>query len=420
MYKDLRSRLSIYEQQARQERTPGDELSRNGSFDEMRSYSACTSVSTKTVPDGEIHTNDDGSYIIVENRYPLSYIYGGDALGRVLDINRRHLPLLTGRTGYIPDISRILFLDTETTGLSSGAGTVAFLIGTGSFENEKFVLRQYFMRDYDEECAVLRAFNELLPGYDILATFNGKAFDWNLLLTRFVFNRMKPALTDPVHLDLLYPSRRIWREKLDSCRLVSLEENILGEHRIDDISGELIPGIYFNYVESGNANEICKVFLHNRLDILSMTVLLVKLCGMLDNPFGETDGNHELLGAGRVFEANGKYDISVECLEKCLQSENNYVKHIASKKLSYMYKKKRDYEKAVRHWAKTLSEGDGCSLFPAIELAKYYEHREKNFEKALSIIRRVISQRAKTGIHNSEVLPELEKRIARLERKLRM
>jgi uncharacterized protein len=405
MYNDLRSRLSVYGQQIRQE---------------INSCSAYISAAAKTVPDGEIQTNDDGSYVLVENRYPLSYLYGGDALGRVLDVNRRHLPLLTGRMDHIPEISRILFLDTETTGLSSGAGTVAFLIGAGSFENEEFVLRQYFMRDYDEECAVLRAFNELMAGYDTLATFNGKAFDWNLLLSRFVFNRMKPVLADPVHLDLLYPSRRMWRGKLDNCRLVSLEENILGEYRVDDIPGELIPGIYFNYLESGNANEICKVFLHNRFDILSMAALLAKLCSMLDSPFGETDGSHELLGTGRVFEAGGNYDISIECLEKCLYSGNNYVKHAASKKLSYMYKKKKDYENAVRHWTKILSEGDGCDLFSAIELAKYYEHKEKNYEVALSVIKKAISAGIKTGIYSSEVTPELKKRISRLERKFQM
>jgi len=332
---------------------------------------------------GSIRKNKNGAFILAENEYPLSYMHGGIALGKALEVSSDNISVLMGKNVENTDISNVLFIDTETTGLSGGAGTVAFLTGTGYFENDAFIIKQFFMRDYDEENALLIAFNDLLSNYNTIVTFNGKAFDWNILSSRFIFNRIKPLVKEPLNLDLLYPARRIWKEKLENCRLVNLEENILGEYRADDIPGELIPSMYFKYIENRNTKEMKKIFLHNRLDILSMVSLLSKLCGMLENPIEETDGSHELLGTSRIFEVNGEYDISIKCLEKCLNSENKYIRQTASNRLSFIYKRKHDYENAVRHWTGMISESRNLSVIPVIELAKYYEHKEKCIENGI-------------------------------------
>jgi uncharacterized protein YprB with RNaseH-like and TPR domain len=109
----------------------------------------------------------------------------------------------------------------------------------------------------------------------------------------------------------------IWKLKLESCRLSSIEENVLGEGRTDDVPGAMIPGIYFKYLDDRNATDIKKVMKHNELDILSMVSLLVRLSSMLKSPMSETDGGFELLGMGRLFEACGRTADMLECLEAC-------------------------------------------------------------------------------------------------------
>jgi len=376
-----------------------------------------TGFDVHDILNGTFCTNDDGTCFIIENRYPLTYLYGGYPLSEAMkidmDLLKRVCPDLRQGTG----VSDFMFLDTETTGLSGGTGTVAFLIGVGFFEKNAFVLRQYFMRDYDEEPSMLRALNELLSKYRGLVTFNGKAFDWNLLQTRYTFNRIRPGLKTPLHIDLLFPSRSIWKLKLESCRLSSLEENILGEYRVDDIPGALIPSVYFKYLENRDATDIKRVIKHNETDILSMVSLLVRICRMLENPFDETDREQELLGIGRIFEKSGEYDNMVECFETCMKSGCVPVKEKASRRLSDIYKKSRDYEKAVRHWEKML-DGGGCfDLFPLIELAKYYEHREKNVGKALETVEKAVIMSSKIGVGNSIHHRELIKRLERLKRK---
>lgn len=401
MYQDLKSKLALYKNnQANKPVQPGN-----------------TGCDIHDILEGAVCSNDDGSCFVIENYYPLTYLHGGYSLGDALGISMLSLKRVFSELTHDINIHNVLFLDTETTGLSGGTGTVAFLVGTGFFKNDAFVLRQYFMRDYNEEPALLRALNELLASYKGLVTFNGKAFDWNLLQARFTFNRFRPSLKNPVHIDLLFPSRRIWKLKLESCRLASLEENILGEHRIDDIPGAMIPGIYFKYLDDRDAAEIKTVIKHNELDILSMVSLMTRISCILENPIAETDGGHELFGAGRIFENSGEYDVVVGCFEACMKSGSFQVKEAAAKRLSDIYKRSRNYGKAVKHWESMLSNSGTSSIFSMIELAKYYEHKEKNLFKALELVEKAIQISSKLGYRNNIYYPELKKRLDRLRKK---
>src|SRR5579863_5404989 len=165
------------------------------------------------------------------------------------------------------------FLDTETTGLAGGTGTYAFLIGVGSIEPAGFRLRQFFMRDYGEEASLLWRLTEHLAQFDVLITYNGKAYDQPLLETRFRMARARQPFDRMEHLDLLFGARRLWKLRLESCRLVELENQILGVERQGDLPGEMIPYYYFEYLRTQQAFKLVPIFHHNAIDILSLACL---------------------------------------------------------------------------------------------------------------------------------------------------
>lgn len=175
------------------------------------------------------------------------------------------------------DLSRLLLMDTETTGLHGGAGTLPFLVGLGWFEGEALVVRQLFLGRPGEEAPMLREFAARLAAASALVTFNGKCFDWPLLRTRLVMNRVAaPAL--PPHVDLLHCARRLFKRRLGSTRLQDLEAHVLGFHRAgDDIEGALIPEVYFEWLRSGATARLQRVLEHNVRDVVTMAAVLAEL-----------------------------------------------------------------------------------------------------------------------------------------------
>ncbi len=399
---DLKSKLGLYKENGTKKAN-----SDTASIDKIQDF----------IP-GKVCSNEAGSFYCIESRYPAGSTHGGCHLQAVLDISAQSLSRLCPE--YNADAlsaANLLFLDTETTGLSGGAGTVAFLVGVGFFEEACFVVRQFFMRDYNEEAAMLLELNRMLSGFGGLVTFNGKAFDWNLLQSRFISNRIKPAVRSPIHIDLLFPSRRIWGLKLESCRLSSLEENILGEQRTDDIPGAMIPAVYFKYLGDRDAADIKKVIRHNELDIVSMVSLLSRISAMLDNPFSGSSCEQELLGMGKIFHKNDEEDSVIQCYEYCARSENFPVKAAAVKHLTGIYKRSGNYAKALKHWENMMEGSSGFNLFPMIEMAMYYEHKEKDAAKALEIIDKAVEMSLKAGLREGAGFAELRKRHDRLKKK---
>jgi uncharacterized protein len=404
MQGDLRSKLQMYKNN--QDIKPQKEVKKGLDIHDLLSGTLCE--------------NESGKFFIIEKKYPLEHIYGGYKIGHLTEVDLTDMgTVLLSRTENRPHVrlSDMLFLDTETTGLSGGVGTVAFLIGTGFFEENYFVLRQYFMRDYDEELAMLQELNRQLAGYKVLVTFNGKAFDWNLISSRFAFNRIRSTMKEPLHMDLLYPSRKIWKLKLESCKLTRLEESILNEYRVDDVPGALIPSIYFKYLEDRDCTEIKKVITHNELDILTMLSLMGKIHSMLENPLTETDGDKELLGIGRVFEDTERYKAMVDCYKTCNKSENGFVKATSAKRLANAYKRNSDYINAVELWENMIEDGDAISLYPLVELAKFYEHKERDIGKALETVEKAINLTSNMSLYSRENYNEIKKRYDRLKRK---
>lgn len=216
------------------------------------------------------------------------------------------------------DPQRIVFLDTETTGLAGGAGTVAFLVGVGRLCGEEFEVRQFLMRDFGEEASLLAAVAAELDSAELLVTYNGKSYDEPLLASRYVLSRLRPPFGRIPHLDLLYSARRLWKLRFESCRLVELEAQILGHSRHGDVPGNLIPQIYFEFLRTRRPGRLQAVLHHNALDILSLAALTAILPGRFSN----TAACHaaEMVGLGRWLIAQGQRTEAVPLFESAIKT----------------------------------------------------------------------------------------------------
>ena len=312
------------------------------------------------------------------------------------------------------DYRQALFLDTETTGLAGGTGTVAFLIGVGWFEGGGFVTRQLFARDYAEEKAALLGFQGLLRGRQFLVSFNGKAFDANLLAARFIMNRLPDLFAGLPHLDLLHPARRLLSHRLGDRRLGALETAVLGFEREGDIPGSEIPQRYFDWLRFRDGRLMADVFEHNRLDILSLAALAARLAELLDH--GENARCHpgDRLAAARLFLARAcPYD-AVRRLVPLIGGSCPETAREAGRELSLVYKRSDQWPAAVAIWEEMVRR-DGEDLFALVELAKWFEHRRRDFAQALALTMRAC---ACAGRLSPDDCADLARRRERLERKL--
>jgi len=200
--------------------------------------------------------------------------------------------------------NRLVFFDLETTGLSHGAGTVAFMAGIARFNEKGLLIHQILLADYPGEAAFLSRFDELAGENPVLVSFNGKCFDSQILFTRYMMNGIRPAFMTGagLHLDLLFPSRRLWKAELGSCRLSVLEERILGVERVDDLPGSEAPDAWFDYVRSGLTGRLLAIGDHNREDCASLARLLFAL----DDAIEEGTGRAALIRA-LVLRASGDH-----------------------------------------------------------------------------------------------------------------
>jgi uncharacterized protein YprB with RNaseH-like and TPR domain len=321
------------------------------------------------------------------------------------------------------DGSRLLFIDTETTGLAGGTGTVPFMIGVGYFENQSFVVRQFFMRDYDDEPAILQEVHELLQRFDGVCTYNGKCFDVPLLHSRFLLNRQRTRIADLPHFDLLYSARRFWRELLPNCQLSTVEASIFGHRRVQDVPSEMIPYIYFDYLRGIRMSRIKPVFAHNAEDIRTLAMIAARACRMMRNPLQECQHAHELIGMARYCLAEEDEEQAAEFLYQAMQSRElePALEFSVCKQLSMIHKRCGEYAKAVPLWQRMIERHADC--FPFIELAKYFEHRERQFEQALHFTEQVLEglqngMIPSKGMNLNMILQELNHRRRRLLQKM--
>jgi uncharacterized protein len=366
---------------------------------------------------GTVEENDAGRVLVVRRQFHLEHRHGEHPLRSAREIEPMTLGLLARGDAALRDGPRLLFLDTETTGLAGGTGTYAFLVGVGFFDGDGFEVRQYFMRDLDEEPALLATLDALFRDFDGIVTYNGTGFDLPLLETRFVLARRRWS-DDRLHLDLLRTARRLWSTRFCDCRLGTLEHHVLRFAREDDLPGFMIPNAYFEYLRRKRPGALPRVFEHNRHDVLSLAVLTGWLAAAVARaPEGERHPE-ELVGLGRLWEGID-LERGVACYRKAL--DGGLESPVRERVLLRLARR----EKKLARWeeARTLCEAAtrttrGFDPEAWEEIAKIHEHRRRDFAAARAVVEEALSK-ARVHLAPERVLGSFEHRLARLHRRER-
>ncbi len=335
-----------------------------------------------------------------------------------LEVRRETLALMSRVDLPEPfDPRRILYLDTETTGLG-GSGTVAFLVGLGCLTDVGFEVHQFLMRDYPEEPFLLRHVAAGLGKFDLLCTFNGLSFDVPLLESRFLMNRMPRDCLDLPHIDLLHLARRLWKLRLRRCSLGRLEEVILGRPRPDDLPGSEVPQRYFAYLRTKQPSLLTDILDHNAQDIASLCVLLSHMADLYEHPekilFSE-----DMFSMGRALEKERHPEQARKCYTLARRGRMG---DAASAALAHSWRREGNREAAARVWREMIEDRRG-GVRPYIELAKYEEHVRGDLAAALLLTEKALALASEQRLGENgtvqELKNELQYRHQRLKRKLK-
>jgi len=336
------------------------------------------------LPAGEEIRTPNGGAFRLEQLFPLHHEHGRWPLHAVLGYDSglaADVAQHAGLSSLTP--GQLAYLDTETTGLAGGAGTLVFLVGIGRFVEDGFRLRQYFLRDPAEEPAMLTALLEDLEPASGFVTFNGQRFDLPLLEMRYVAGlRHRGSLTRRPQLDLLFPARRLWRRQLPDCSLATLEAELLGVRRDEqDIPGAEIPGLYLDYLRTGRTEGIRRILYHNGQDVLSLVGLAAQV---LDRHASDIGGlaQGEALALARWHDRLGRVAEAERYYLAALASDDPWVRREALSGYTMLLKGTGRRPEAIAGWDEwgQLAPEDPT---PALELAKYYEWQERDYVEAL-------------------------------------
>jgi uncharacterized protein YprB with RNaseH-like and TPR domain len=346
----------------------------------------------------------------VDWAYPEGYLHGSYELVRASglhDLLDRNLEILNPASATV--------IDTETTGLAGGTGTYAFIIGAGFWAGDRYIIRQYVMRDFGEEAAQLWAFAQDL-GEGIIS-YNGKCFDIPLLYNRFRLHRFDPPFENRPHLDMLFPCRRIWKRHLERFKLTDIEKQVIGYARTEDVPSPLIPSIFFDYLQIRDESLIYPILNHNRDDILSLYHLTVITSNLLDR-YAKDGGNDDELALtlAEMCYRRREYDLTLTMLEKIKHEFASSQTSIQARKLKAMALKRQGC------WQAACDEFDALyrispSLAAALETAKIYEHKIRDYHSALDRVNWAMSLsdfEAYSRGSSAVTLPELVRRKARI------
>jgi len=379
-------------------------------------------------------SNEFGSFLIKRINFPATYEHGMYTLKQLQEVSSYLQHFFPDSDVKKVSIDQLLFFDLETTGLGTGTGNIPFMVGLGYFSGENYIVEQAVIRHVAEERALLAYLHRLTASYEYLVTYNGKTFDWPLMVNRYVLNGMREEIWQPKHIDLLHPSRSIWRNTLDSCRLSYIEEARLGITRIDDLPGSEAPERYFKYLAEQNPEHLFPVYRHNELDMLTLVSLLIRF-GYLLSDHNVRDiiqlpnEPEEMIRTGLWLEKMGLTTHCESLFEIATLLPVSYAPTLY--KLSLRDKQVGNIERAILIWNKIIdsetlniqSKIDCC-----VQLAIYYEHKCKWYEEAIkytelainlaTILLNQFPQNNKRDFSKMNLMGELDKRLLRLTRKL--
>ena len=350
----------------------------------------------------------------------------------------------------------LLFFDLETTGLSGGAGTHAFLVGCGWFDVAGgFVTRQYLLARVADERPLLAAVTARLDRVGALVTFNGKSFDAPVIETRYLFHRLEWTGARLPHVDVLHPARRFWgsargraasraSRSRESCSLVSLERQILGAGRAGDVPGFEIPARYFQFVRSGDARPLAAVLEHNRLDLLSLAGLTARLLDLVQTGPAAARDAREALALGGIYARAGDDARALAALRRAVEmgargpvtdvtdvndvidvidlsdaNEVNALSHVRIESLHALavaLRRARRFEEAAGCWRRLLDEPScpaPCARDANEALAIHHEHRLRDLAAAKTFALRTLDHEPQPGWRQA-----VRHRVARIDRRM--
>ena len=362
---------------------------------------------------GEVIETAHGRHFETEKLYESHRRHGSADIGSLAQLPQDLLTAISGGAAPLTPPSDWAFLDTETTGLAGGSGTCAFLVGIGRITPEGFRVRQFFMRDYCEEASLLDAVTRHLAPFRVLITYNGRSFDQPLLETRYRLNRSRPPFGTLEHLDLLYGARRLWKLRYESCRLVDLETQVLGFERNGDVPGALIPYLYFEYLRTGRAARLLPVFHHNATDILTLACLTGIVPIAFRDAFKDPENlpfrhGAEIAGIARWLLQAGDLEQARALFKRAITAGMpDELTFRTLWDLAALERKLGADDEAVTIW-NDLAAVRNAFRVPALEeLAKHYEHRQKDLGRALETTRAALDH------GDSPALRRREQRLAR-------
>jgi len=382
-------------------------------FEPRKVYPKKVTLPIEKWVNGDVVSTPEGETFRAKETFSHDFRYGEMTLSEILGLPTypAHLLSKDERLKEL-DLRKTLFLDTETTGLAGGTGTLAFLIGVGFFEGDAFVIHQLFMRDYSEERATLFLLGDLLNSFEFLITFNGRHYDIPLLETRFILSRTASKIREMPNFDLLFPSRKIWKGAYNNCRLVTLETNLLGMERQDDIPSEWIPQLYFDYLRTGDAQRIHRVFYHNQMDILAMVGLTGRIHLVYHDPEAARPRKGiEHFALGRLFWDHGSIDRAIPCFEVALNRCDDDLAWEVMKWLSRAFKKTRQEDRARSLWEEMATWHRKKDAFPYVELAKYHEHRLRDYNTAIAYVDKALKHDSPHAPREMEMLRNRRERL---------
>ena len=382
---------------------------------------------------GAVVEHSDGAVIVVDREYRADLLHGRTPIGEIvstitegddaMQLMAKAWPSASGIGG------RLLFLDLETTGLFSGAGTQAFLIGCAAIEGTSIRVRQFLLPGFEHERTLLNEMQAWAKSHGALCTYNGRTFDVPLIETRFMFHRVPCPLDGVPHLDMLHPARRMWRQRPlatgtpdpddSSCSLGVLEKQIAGLHRVGDVPGYEIPSRFFKFVRTGDARPLEAVMEHNRLDLISLAAVLARAIVLITRGPSAAITAQEAYGLARVYERGGEFDNAEASLLRTIEFAKRVgaepeVHGEALRRLAWVRRRDRRPHEAAEAWNE-LAVLPRCAAALRREakeaLAIHHEHRLKDLrsarQHALDLLAEGIANRAR-----------VQHRLDRLERKL--
>lgn len=367
---------------------------------------------------------DVGGVVLPTSHRPIVVVESRQRMARDLD-GLRELP-----ESVDPERPFMLF-DTETTGLGSGTGTLPFLIGMGSWEGDWFVTRQLLLPEQSDEAGYLDAFEALIPADACLVSYNGRSFDWPLLVARYRLHGRTPPPYG-AHFDLLPLARLLWKHRLPDARLASVEAAICGVRRKHDLPGGMVPSRYLDYLRSGHGGLLRDVLEHNQQDVVSMALLLQVLASDLA-PVARTGQTRspvhpgDLGGLGRAYARKRRHVEALACFDSAMERlldpwETQRYEYIAIDRARTLTRLGLRHE-AEGAWHAIALEGGRQAALAWLHVAKHREHDARDFQAALAATSRArsLAERARLFGHRDRVVErDLARRVPRLRRRLQL